>query len=47
MDAAVDARVAVRAIGTPAGSCPWSITALSGMNTDRKHVRPRRPVISP
>lgn len=41
--AAVDARVAVPG----AFATAWSIIPLSGMNTDRKHVRPRPSVHSP
>jgi hypothetical protein len=41
-----DARVAVPGAFAMA-SCSWSITPLTGVNADRKHVRPRRPVISP
>lgn len=44
---AVDARVAPAAAIAPVGSCPWSMQTLSGSYTDRKHVRPRCPVISP
>ena len=43
--AAVDARVT--APGAFAAACSWSIIPLSGMNTDRKHVRPRPSVDSP
>lgn len=44
---AVDARVSANRAITPVGSCPWSMHTLSGSTTDRKHVRPRCPVISP
>ena len=27
--------------------CSWSITPMTGVNADRKHVRPRRPVNAP
>lgn len=44
---AVDARVATTGAIAPVGPCPWSMHTLSGSTTDRKHVRPRCPVISP
>lgn len=41
-----DARVVVS--GTfAAAPCSWSITPMTGVNADRKHVRPRRPVNAP
>ncbi len=40
-----DARVVSGA--TAMAPCSWSITPFIGVNADRKHVRPRRPVISP
>ncbi|MGZ8766346.1 MAG: hypothetical protein ACXW2C_11730 [Acidimicrobiia bacterium] len=42
---ASDARVVSGAFAM--ASCSWSITPLTGVNADRKHVRPRRPVNSP
>jgi hypothetical protein len=41
-----DARVVVSGAFAMA-PCSWSITPLTGVNADRKHVRPRRPVNSP
>ena len=41
-----DARVAVSGAFVMA-PCSWSITPLTGVNADRKHMRPRRPVDSP
>lgn len=45
MAPASGARVAVPGAFAMA-SCSWANTSLTGVITDRKHVRPRRPVDS-